>query len=615
MASDQDKTLSNNGDKKHTSQNPQTNLQNQKDNLRANPQRLTKQALADHNKIHSARSADKAYATSDTEAEMVLETKHKRYKKSPLRRRHSSHSPQARRHSLKNTNIHHSDDFHGNSEKYVGPLQKQNVEEIFHMLPKNYRSDDKSQNGPNVDERIGFVNNDYDYQREAIEGQSEAEKENDSDEFYYVVQPRQGQSDQRELVFLDQSRYSVTDYFRKYSQQATSSNLDTRWHRRSLSQPNRPLKETENKRNVYNGQPNDNVNHGKLHARSNSQDMYMPEHGMVRERQKTVTYKTGEMHQKQTQNAGEMYQRMPRNTGEMYPRSPRNTGELHQRLPQNTGDKFQRQITDEMYQRSPRNTNGMYHRQEENRADRLSGDNYGEYEDEGCDDLNFRNNTDNRHRKMIKRNDNKNEGHGSYRVGPQGGELDYERSPPEQYFSDSGKREDDTLRKQLHFRDVPTRHIGNSRNLPPSHENVPHQGFRSNTLPRNQKFKNHPVQRSNQKIQRSEGYSRPDNITNGHPYTQDHVMSRSNHGSMQQGHYHGNQNLTKSPQDHLFQGTVLDNSISAIVDDDNVSSVSAKTATSSSTVDDSTFRKGIATLDANILKLQLALQKTKKMLT
>ncbi|KAJ8320281.1 hypothetical protein KUTeg_001868 [Tegillarca granosa] len=285
--SDQDKTLSNNGENKHIfiSQKPQTNLQNQKENLRAHPQRLTKQALADHDKIHSARSMDKAYATSDTEAEMVLETKNKKYKKSPLRRRHSSHSPQTRKHSLKNTNIHHSEDFHPNSGKYVGPSQKQNVEEIFHMLPKHYKPDDKSQQGPNVDKRIGFANNDYENQRQAIEGQSEAEKENDSDEFYYVVQPRQGRSDSRELVFLDQSRYSVTDYFKKYSQQPT--NLDKRWHRRSLSQPNRPLKDPENKRAVYSGQISDSVNHrDKHHTRSNSQDTYLTEHDMIERKRK-----------------------------------------------------------------------------------------------------------------------------------------------------------------------------------------------------------------------------------------------------------------------------------------------------------------------------------------
>lgn len=68
-----------------------------------------------------------------------------------------------------------------------------------------------------------------------------------------------------------------------------------------------------------------------------------------------------------------------------------------------------------------------------------------------------------------------------------------------------------------------------------------------------------------------------------------------------------------SPQDQLYRGTALDNSISAI-DDDNISSVSGRSPSSSS-VDEKTFKKGIATLDANILKLQLALQKTKSMLS
>ncbi|KAK3083454.1 hypothetical protein FSP39_023013 [Pinctada imbricata] len=78
----------------------------------------------------------------------------------------------------------------------------------------------------------------------------------------------------------------------------------------------------------------------------------------------------------------------------------------------------------------------------------------------------------------------------------------------------------------------------------------------------------------------------------------------------------GAKSKLKSPQEKLFTGTVLDNSISAI-DDDNISSVSEKTLSRSttSTFDDKSFRKGIATLDANILKLQLALQKTKSMLT
>ncbi|XP_021373019.1 uncharacterized protein LOC110463018 isoform X2 [Mizuhopecten yessoensis] len=72
----------------------------------------------------------------------------------------------------------------------------------------------------------------------------------------------------------------------------------------------------------------------------------------------------------------------------------------------------------------------------------------------------------------------------------------------------------------------------------------------------------------------------------------------------------------KSAQDRLYRGTTLDVSISAI-DDDNFSSVSSseKTLSTSSTITDKTFRKGIATLDANILKLQLALQRTKSMLS
>ncbi|XP_033728187.1 LOW QUALITY PROTEIN: uncharacterized protein LOC117317486 [Pecten maximus] len=67
-------------------------------------------------------------------------------------------------------------------------------------------------------------------------------------------------------------------------------------------------------------------------------------------------------------------------------------------------------------------------------------------------------------------------------------------------------------------------------------------------------------------------------------------------------------------QDREYQGGTMDNSISAI-DDDNFSSVSGSGKTSSSTITDKTFRKGIATLDANILKLQLALQRTKSMLS
>ncbi|XP_052079895.1 uncharacterized protein LOC127718042 isoform X2 [Mytilus californianus] len=72
---------------------------------------------------------------------------------------------------------------------------------------------------------------------------------------------------------------------------------------------------------------------------------------------------------------------------------------------------------------------------------------------------------------------------------------------------------------------------------------------------------------------------------------------------------------TFSPQDNLYHGTVLDNSLSAITDD-NISSVSERTSTSTATtVNDTSFRRGIAALDANILKLQLALQKTKNMLS
>jgi flagella basal body P-ring formation protein FlgA len=69
-----------------------------------------------------------------------------------------------------------------------------------------------------------------------------------------------------------------------------------------------------------------------------------------------------------------------------------------------------------------------------------------------------------------------------------------------------------------------------------------------------------------------------------------------------------------SPQDNLYHGTCLDNSLSAITDD-NISSVSERTVSTASTVNDMSFRRGIATLDANILKLQLALQKTKSMLS
>jgi hypothetical protein len=69
-----------------------------------------------------------------------------------------------------------------------------------------------------------------------------------------------------------------------------------------------------------------------------------------------------------------------------------------------------------------------------------------------------------------------------------------------------------------------------------------------------------------------------------------------------------------SPQDNLYHGTCLDNSLSAITDD-NISSVSERTVSTASTVNDMSFRRGIAALDANILKLQLALQKTKSMLS
>ncbi|KAL4216909.1 protein localization to microtubule organizing center [Mactra antiquata] len=65
----------------------------------------------------------------------------------------------------------------------------------------------------------------------------------------------------------------------------------------------------------------------------------------------------------------------------------------------------------------------------------------------------------------------------------------------------------------------------------------------------------------------------------------------------------------------FFVGLSDDQTISAINDDDNVSSVSMSSVTTANTVDDSKFRQGIATLDANIAKLQQALQKTKSMLT
>ena len=65
----------------------------------------------------------------------------------------------------------------------------------------------------------------------------------------------------------------------------------------------------------------------------------------------------------------------------------------------------------------------------------------------------------------------------------------------------------------------------------------------------------------------------------------------------------------------LFKGTNYDTTISAIHDDDNVSSVSMNSVSTANTADDRRFRNGIATLDANIAKLQKALQKTKSMLT
>ena len=65
----------------------------------------------------------------------------------------------------------------------------------------------------------------------------------------------------------------------------------------------------------------------------------------------------------------------------------------------------------------------------------------------------------------------------------------------------------------------------------------------------------------------------------------------------------------------LFKGTNYDTTISAIHDDDNVSSVSMTSVSTANTADDRRFRNGIATLDANIAKLQKALQKTKSMLT
>lgn len=65
----------------------------------------------------------------------------------------------------------------------------------------------------------------------------------------------------------------------------------------------------------------------------------------------------------------------------------------------------------------------------------------------------------------------------------------------------------------------------------------------------------------------------------------------------------------------LFKGSNFDTTISAIHDDDNVSSVSMNSVSTANTADDRKFRNGIAMLDANIAKLQKALQKTKSMLT
>ena len=65
----------------------------------------------------------------------------------------------------------------------------------------------------------------------------------------------------------------------------------------------------------------------------------------------------------------------------------------------------------------------------------------------------------------------------------------------------------------------------------------------------------------------------------------------------------------------LFKGTNYDTTISAIHDDDNVSSVSMNSVSTANTTDDKKFRNGIAMLDANIAKLQMALQKTKSMLS
>lgn len=64
-----------------------------------------------------------------------------------------------------------------------------------------------------------------------------------------------------------------------------------------------------------------------------------------------------------------------------------------------------------------------------------------------------------------------------------------------------------------------------------------------------------------------------------------------------------------------FEGMNDNPTISAINnDDDAVSSVSVSSVTTANTVDDRKFRSGIATLDANIARLQHALQKTKSML-
>ena len=73
--------------------------------------------------------------------------------------------------------------------------------------------------------------------------------------------------------------------------------------------------------------------------------------------------------------------------------------------------------------------------------------------------------------------------------------------------------------------------------------------------------------------------------------------------------------LTNVKQRTLFKGMNYDETISAIPDDDQLSSVSMSSVTTANTVDDKRFRNGIATLDANIAKLQMALQKTKSMLT